>query len=65
MPHIEDIKNLEESFLVQSYEPERIAAEAQQLDNLVVAEHEQISTSSKYFTAKEGDDSSRSGDSQH
>ena len=64
MPHIEDVKNLEESFLVQSYEHESIAAEAQQLDNLVVAEHEQISTSSKYFTAKEGEDSNRSDEIQ-
>jgi len=54
----------QDSLQNRSYEPERIDVDARQLANLFVAEHEWISTSSKYFTAKEGEDSSHRGDSQ-
>jgi len=51
------MKTMQESLQPQSHQPERIAAEGHEQDNLVVAEFEQISTSSKYFTAKESEDS--------
>ena len=41
----------------ESLQPQRIAAEGHEQDNKDVAEYEQISTSSKYFTAKESEDS--------